>query len=256
MQLCDSHCHLDFDAFDHNREQIIQAAQARGVDKIVVPGVQARHFHRLLALREAYPSLVSVAFGLHPCFADQHQQKDLVMLQSMLETELPCALGEIGLDGRPGQPSQTRQLDYFTQQLQLAQHCALPVILHAVKTHEPILRLLKQMNFRQGGIIHAFSGSYEQAKRYHDLGFKLGIGGLITHPHATRLRNLISKVPLDWLVLETDAPDMRLFGQHNAANEPANIATIAAEMAALLNVSAAEIAQQTTHSLQAILSIR
>lgn len=157
------------------------------------------------------------------------------------------AVGEIGLDFRPGQAEAAQQEQLLEAQLKLAKAHDLPVLLHAVKAHDQVLKLLRRQNLPRAGIVHAFSGSEQQAREYAKLGFKLGFGGAMTHERAHKLHRLVAELPLEWLVLETDAPDMPLSGHQGERNEPSRVAEVARLIAELRGISVEEV-KAVTHA--------
>ncbi len=222
MNLIDSHCHLDLPAFDHDRTQVLQRCRELGITQIVIPGISARHWGGLLQLcRSAgdHGPTLHPALGLHPLFIAHHKAHDLIRLERAIETHHPVAIGEIGLDFYREQPDRSAQQQLFEAQLQIASEARLPVILHIRKAHDQALKTLKKFNL-PGGIAHAFNGSLQQAQQYIDLGFKLGFGGTLTYERSTRLRTLAGAVPLESIVLETDAPDMSVATHRGERNSP------------------------------------
>ncbi len=254
LRLIDSHCHLDFDVFEADRNLLLQRAAAEGVVDIIVPGVTADRWAALLELcrsdRGLYPAL-----GLHPCFLDQHNFKDLTRLERLLESEAVVAVGEIGLDLFIPGADLKHQLDYLLPQLALARQFNLPVLLHVRKAHDQMLQQLRRCSLPRGGIVHAFSGSLQQAEQYLQLGFRLGIGGTITYPRANRLRTLVQQLPLESFVLESDAPDMPLQGFQGQRNSPERVRRIAETMAELRGCSLEQIAAQTTQTSESLLAL-
>ncbi len=216
--LIDTHCHLDFTVFDADRSAILQNCKNHSVQTIIVPGVNAGGWSNLLRLC-VQETMLQPALGLHPCFIDQHRSNDLQQLESHCQSDKLLAIGEIGLDYRQQyQANKKQQQCYFSTQVQLAEQYQLPVLIHAVRSHQDILAQLKLCD-QISGIIHAYSGSYEQAREFLKLGFKLGFGGAFSYPKAKKLRSLVSRLPLQAWVLETDAPDMSPeshFGQRNS----------------------------------------
>lgn len=246
--LIDTHCHLDFSAFDSDRDLVIAACQKQNITSIVVPGVCSKHWQRILLLCRTQDILYP-ALGLHPCFLSDHKAEDLDQLAQIcarqsvdppLEQPLEqpiVAIGEIGLDYYKGKNkvlNKELQRWYFSKQLEIAGQYHLPVLIHARKSHQDVLQYLKTKKSITG-IIHAYSGSYEQAKEYLNLGFKLGFGGAYTYPKATKLRALLAKLPLEAWVLETDAPDMSPVMYHQQRNSPQYIPQIAEEFVNLYN---------------------
>ena len=253
MHLIDSHCHLDFEQFDIDRDSVLSHCEILGVQTIVVPGVTAEHWNRLLEICEQSPLLLP-ALGLHPMFMAQHRPEHLKQLSELIKKHNIVAIGEIGLDFYLPDYDKDAQIHLFTEQLKIAQHAQLPVLLHVRKAHDQTISLLREYPVR-GGIVHAFSGSRQQAEQYRKLGFLFGVGGAITHSRATRLRTLMSELPLSCLVLETDSPDMALSGMQGQRNTPENIPLILESLAQIRTESREDIAQATTHNCQRILRL-
>lgn len=246
MPLFDTHCHLDFTVFDAQRETLMQQVRDAGISQILVPGVKADDFQRVLSLRQRWPDQLVVALGLHPCFIDQHCKNSLVRLADALQCESDIvAVGEIGLDFRADMAPVDVQLMLLQQQLDLARQHDLPVILHVVKAHERMLSLLKRYRLAAGGVVHAYSGSIEQAREYAKLGFRLGIGGAITYPRARRQQQLVAELPLEWMLLETDAPDMPLHGFAEQPNSPLQVGKVAQRLAELKGLPVCQVVAQT-----------
>lgn len=249
MQLIDTHTHLDFPDFDSDRDEVLRQAASAGVSRLLVVGVQQSNWQRLWDQVQQHQSLYA-AFGLHPVYLDEHRAEDLEALQNWLarlrgEKKL-CALGEFGLDYYLANLDKGRQQRLFEAQLELAQQFELPVLLHVRRAHAAAIATLKTFKLRRGGIIHAFSGSYEEAREYLKLGFKLGLGGAPTWPQAKRLRQVVTRLPLDGLVLETDSPDMPPAMYAQIRNSPVHLPAICAELAQLLGISPATLAQASS----------
>lgn len=219
MRLIDSHCHIDAPEFDADRDPVLAAARAAGVEDIVVPAYVASRWDALLALAAAHRQPAATrpvlwpALGLHPVHLAAHADTDLDALAQRLTSESGIvAVGEIGLDRflpeLVSSGAWARQLMLFEAQLDLARQHDLPVILHARRCHADIVACLKRVGHRSGGILHAFSGSIEEAQQYRRLGLHLGLGGPLTYPQSARLRAVATALPLDAFVIETDAPDM------------------------------------------------
>lgn len=251
--LIDTHCHLDFPDFDADRAAVIARAQAAGVDQIVVPAITVDNFQRVLNLAASSPRF-HPALGLHPCFP-HGPDADLAALAQTLQDHQVVAVGEVGVDFRPGQAAAEVQLPLLEQQLQLARQHELPVLLHVVRAHDQVLKLLRRYQLPRAGIVHAFSGSEQQAREYAKLGFKLGFGGAISYGRAQKLRRLAAELPLEWLVLETDAPDMPLEQHRGQPNEPARVAEVAGLIAQLRKQSLEQIAEVTTATAQQLLRL-
>ncbi|MDT8370812.1 MAG: TatD family hydrolase [Gammaproteobacteria bacterium] len=253
MHLIDSHCHLDFEQFDLDRWQILKRCQQLGISHIVIPGVTAKQWSRMFELCD-HNDMLHPGLGLHPMFMQQHQADDLKTLELYLSQKNVVAIGEIGLDFYSKDHDKDAQIKLVTAQLKLAQQADLPVILHVRKAHDQMIALLKQYPVK-GGIVHAFSGSEQQARNYIKQGMLFGIGGAYSYKWATRLHNLIKQLPLSSIVLETDAPDMPLEGKQGQRNSPESIAVIANIVADLRQQSVKDIARITTENCKRIFNI-
>ncbi len=237
--LIDTHCHLDDHAFDTDRAAVVAAAQAAGVGRIVVPAVLASRFADVAATVAEYPICLP-AYGLHPIYADRHQSADLLQLEQRLSTGNAVAVGEIGLDGFDRRVGMDIQRHWFDAQLAIAETTGLPVLLHARHAVDGVIATLRRHKVK-GGIVHAFNGSIQQAQQLMDLGFYFGFGGAFTWPRATRLQHLALNLPLERIVLETDAPDMSPVWARGERNQPAHVARVAAALAAVRNIAVADV---------------
>ncbi|WP_417697720.1 TatD family hydrolase [Psychromonas sp.] len=255
----DSHCHLNFDCFKKDLNHLLVDLKQAHINHVIIPATDAQHWSDIIALCEQYPELY-FALGIHPHFLTSIKEGDLALLESTLDNlqrqpRSHCvALGEIGLD-KLIETSMETQESLFLAQLAIAQRLQLPVILHVVKTQSRILQLLKQTKFSYGGVYHAFSGSEEIANEFIKLGFKLGIGGVITHPTAKKTQSTLKNLPLSSLLLETDAPDMPIYQQQTVYNSPLNIPLIFDALCALREEPRDVIAQQIYNNSKSIFSI-
>jgi TatD DNase family protein len=192
--------------------------------------------------------------GIHPYYVEQHQEEDLERLAEKLlsRSERCVAVGECGLDYYHSKSNAAKQERFFVQQIKLANTYKLPLIVHSRNAHQQIIKLLNQHSTEKKGVIHAFSGSYQQALDYIKLGFYIGVGGTITYPRAKKTRETISRLPLESLVLETDAPDMPIFGQQGQENHPKNLRNILNELILLRSESEQTIAGQVFRNSQSM----
>lgn len=206
-----------------------------------MPGTQAATWLKTLELCEQFTTL-KPALGLHPYFLQQFAESDFVLLTQLLDqfSHKVTAVGEIGLDYALD-ISHDLQMRVFTKQLSIANDYKLPVILHHRRSHNELIKTLKQQGFKWGGIVHAFSGSVHEANTYIELGFKLGVGGVITYPRASKTRDVVRQIPLSSIVLETDAPDMPPMGKQGQRNNPQNLLMVLDELCRLRPESRAEI---------------
>jgi len=230
--LIDTHSHIDSPLFDNDRPQVIARAKAAGVSKQIVPAIQSKWWPRLKACCASDSSLIP-AYGLHPIYTSQHKESDLTALATWLQHEPVVAVGECGLDFYDGKDNQMLQRFYFEAQLELAQEFNLPIIIHARRSIEDVIQIIRTKPGLRG-VLHSYSGSYEQAAQLIDLGFLMGFGGPITQPNAKRLHRTLKRLPLDAILLETDSPDQPCFKHHNRRNEPAYLVDIACSISDLL----------------------
>lgn len=249
--LVDTHCHLDAAEFDADRDAVANSATAAGVGRIVIPAVERANFGAVASVCRDHAACVA-AYGIHPMYVDRAREDDLDVLRETVARELPLAVGEIGLDRFVESRDEARQELFFSAQLRIARDAGLPVLLHARRAIDPVLRLLRQCPV-PGGIVHAFNGSRQQADEFIRLGFKLGFGGAMTFPRALRLRALAATLPLDAIVLETDAPDMSPEWRVGARNTPDQLPRIALTLAGLRGIAVEQLVAATSRNAIAVL---
>ena len=249
--LIDTHCHLDALEFEPDRDEVAARARAAGVEKMVVPGVERNGFNAVLATCERYPGCIP-ALGIHPLYVGRARTEDLAVLREMIARYRPAAVGEIGLDFFVPDYDRERQEYYFAEQLKIAAEFDLPVLLHIRRAQDTVLKFLRRFKVK-GGIAHAFNGSRQQAEEFIKLGFRLGFGGAMTYPRATRLRELAATLPLESIVLETDAPDMPPEFIGKARNSPEYLPRIAGIMAELRGIGLNQVIEATTANARAVL---
>ena len=248
--LIDTHCHLDLPIFDSDRQTILKRCQQLDIKKIIVPGIDAKGWDNLLKVCRGEPSLYP-ALGLHPAFLQHHQLSDTHKLEQLIDQEKPIAVGEIGLDYYLKELDKTQQKSLFEAQLNIARHEHLPVLLHVRKAHDDVISILRRIRVT-GGIVHAFNGSFQQAKQYINLGFKFGFGGALTYQRATRLRTLAEKLPLDSIVLETDAPDMVINSHYGERNSPEYLRDCFNTLAEIRQEERSEIENKITNNVNSV----
>ncbi|HEC18378.1 MAG TPA: TatD family deoxyribonuclease [Gammaproteobacteria bacterium] len=251
MKLIDTHAHLDLPVFDEDRAAILAHCQKLGITRIVVPGIQTGSWPRLREVCAAHPGLYP-AYGLHPVYLAQHGADDVTSLASTILQHRPIAVGEIGLDFYLPELDRQRQQALFDAQLAVAAEARLPVLLHVRKAHDAVLHALRKTPVA-GGICHAFNGSLQQAEQYLALGFKLGFGGMLTYERARRLHRLAQQLPLEAMVLETDAPDMTVASHHGERNSPEYLPECLQALATLRDEDPAVVAAQTTANAETVL---
>lgn len=255
----DTHCHLDAHEFGDASLDVAREAAGQGVAMIVIPAVERHNFDVVRDLAHTAPN-ASYALGIHPIYVPQADDADLLLLRARVEAALDdprfVGIGEIGLDffiPMLCEPAlREKQERFFREQLKIAREYGLPVLMHVRKSQDVVLKHVRQIR-PAGGIAHAFNGSFQQAATYLDLGFKLGFGGAMTFTRALQIRRLASGLPLDALVLETDAPDISPSWLHPARNSPAQLPAIGTILATLRGFSPTEIAAATTTNAHAAL---
>lgn len=244
----DSHCHFDFDVFDSQRDSLMTQCSNQGISGFLVPATTYLSWSKLQALIERYPQW-RAAYGLHPYFLRESRLAEIDLLGEQCEVGHAIAVGEIGLDYWPGSVDIEIQMDFFSRQLLVAKSLNLPVILHARKSYDLVFKCLRQTAFNGGGIVHAFNGSLQQAKRFLDFGFVLGIGGTITYPRAKKAHRVLSALDSSAFVLETDSPDMPLHGFQGQINTPLSIPSVAEHIAQIRGETVEQITVQTYGNL-------
>jgi len=244
MSLFDSHAHLDAPEFDGDRARVLRSALEVGVRGMLVPAVTAAGWPKLRTLCESEPGL-HPAYGLHPYYLRQHSdERDLATLEAWLQAYPAAAVGECGLDGIV--PDRDRQVCLLRGHLEVARRLDLPLVLHARCAFEEVILELRRFGKPLRGVVHSFSGSTEQARELWKLGFSVGIGGPVTHERARRLRKTVAALPIESLLLETDAPDQPGAGHKGERNEPAFLVEVLDCVAELRGENPDELARATT----------
>lgn len=243
----DTHCHLDAHEFGAGAQDVARRAAGLGVSMIVIPAVERGNFAAVAGLAHGAPN-ASYALGIHPICVPQARDEDLRALRAAVEGALGdprfVAIGEIGLDffiPQLCEPSmRAKQERFFKEQLRIARDFGLPVLTHVRRSQDQVLKYLRQVT-PPGGIAHAFNGSEQQANSFIKLGMHLGFGGAMTFTRALQIRRLAVGLPLDRIVLETDAPDIAPAWVHPARNSPEQLPAIGAALAALRGVGESEV---------------
>ena len=251
--LVDSHCHLDAPEFNADRNAVVQRARRAGVGRQIIPAIEAAGWAALKEMAGSIDGLFPV-YGLHPMFLSRHRPAHLAQLGDWLARETPVAVGECGLDYYVEGLDREQQHFYFDGQLALAREFDLPVIVHARRAVDAVMAAVKRIGGLRG-VIHSFSGSPEQARQLWELGFLLGIGGPVTYERASRLRGLVAAMPLEYLLLETDAPDQPDAGHRGQRNEPSRLPVVCETIATLRGVSPEEIAAASTANAQRLFAL-
>lgn len=255
----DTHCHLDAAEFAGEEHAIAAGSAQRGVAWIVIPAIATSNFATVAALAGQQANC-AYALGIHPILVPHAGQDDLATLRHAIEMAMPdprfVAVGEIGLDFfvpalRDG-PLREKQEYFYAEQLKMARDFDLPVLLHVRRSQDSVLKYLRRIHV-PGGIAHAFNGSFQQAQAFIALGFKLGFGGAMTFPRALQIRRLASQLPVETLVLETDAPDIAPIWRHPERNSPEELPRIGEVLANLRGMPPTAMARRTTDNACAVL---
>ncbi|MDI1361440.1 TatD family hydrolase [Methylotenera sp.] len=248
--LIDTHCHLDAAEFNADRNDIALQALQQGVSSIVIPAVARDNFDTVIQVCQKHKHCV-YALGIHPMYVNDATLEDIETLKTYIVENNPVAIGEIGLDyfvtNAKNNPDHIeKQIHFFTEQLKIAKQQNLPVILHVRNAIDDILKYLRRYQIN-GGIAHAFNGSFQQAEQFIALGFKLGFGGAMTYSRALKIRELASKLPLESIVLETDSPDIPpAWVGAEGRNTPLELSKIAQVLADLRQVNMAQVLDITS----------
>ncbi len=255
LNLFDTHCHVDFQHYDSDRDAMLQRAQDAGVKRMLIAGVDPESIQRAARLVKAHDDLY-MAVGIHPnSTANWQPSADLDRLREWATGAKVVAIGEIGLDYHWDKSPKAQQHRAFKDQLALAAELALPVIIHNREADEDTLPILEEWaktvppSLRgRVGVWHSFSAPLAYAERALAAGFYLGFSGPVTYKNAESLRHVAGQVPLDRLLVETDAPFLTPLPHRGKRNEPAYVALVAERLAALHQVEITKLAEQTTQN--------
>ena len=242
----DTHCHLNLENFDLDRDQVILRAEQKGVTNFIVPGYDLSTSRSAIALADEYPQIFA-AVGIHPNSAAEWDEDVLSEINDLSGHPKVVAIGEIGLDNYRDHTTPEQQVKALIPQLKLALHRNLPIILHSRQAEQQLIALLQKPGFQHlRGVFHAFEGNLDQAIQVTSLGYVIGVGGQITYRKNEQHRLLVASLPSDSIILETDAPFLSPQPLRGTRNEPANIPVIAEMVANLLHISVPEIALVTS----------
>ena len=249
----DTHCHLDVSEFAHDRAQVLAAAREKGVHSQLIPAIDLDHWQGIATLCAQNVGLYP-AYGLHPLYQHAHRPEHLVALAAWLRTHSAVAVGEFGLDYFTPDVECDLQKQFFQAQLIIARDFDLPVVLHARRALDEVIAGLRKYGVKKG-VLHSFSGSQQQADSLIKQGLVLGIGGPVSYPRAQRLRSIVKNMPLESLLLETDAPDQPLCGFQGARNEPAQLVRVLDVIAELRGIAPAELERATDSNAARVFGI-
>jgi len=245
--LVDSHAHLEMDEFDGDREAVIRRAQESGVDCIVTVGLNLEDSRKAVALAERY-SFIYASVGVHPHDVKSIDETTYDLLGELSKSDKVVAYGEIGLDFFRNLSPRDLQIRRFGEQLELAAELDLPVIIHDRDAHRETVEMLKGRGEGRGGVIHCFSGDYDMAAKCLDMGFYISIPGTVTYKKSDTLRDIVRKLPIDRLLVETDCPFLSPEPNRGKRNEPAYVAHTARRIAQIKGIPFEEVERITSRN--------
>ncbi len=256
MQLVDTHAHLYLKDFDNDREEMVNEAIRKNVNKIFLPNIDSRTISPMKQLCSKFPSSIFPLIGLHPTSVRDDYQNELAIMSGELKTVLYYGIGESGIDLYWDRSFLEEQKKAFTFQIELAIENHLPIIIHARESFAEIFEILDNYKYQTiTGIFHAFAGSLDQAKKIiNDYGFSLGIGGMITFKNSG-LDKIIHSLSLDYIVLETDSPFLTPVPFRGKRNESSYIVYIAEKIAQIKNLTIDDVADITTRNAMQIFGL-
>ncbi len=252
MHIIDTHCHLYSEEFSDDTALVIERALAEGVQQFYLPAIDSSETDRMLALEKLYPGRCIAMMGLHPCYVKENWREELALVKSWLAKRPFAAVGEIGLDFYWDKTFADAQYEAFRLQAEWALEYQLPIVIHTRNAMQETINVVKEFAGRGlQGIFHCFSGSYESAMQIINAGFYLGIGGVLTYKNAG-LPEVLEKIDLEHMVLETDAPYLTPVPFRGKRNESSYLKYIIAKLAEVKGVSVEEVAAITTANAQKI----
>ncbi len=250
----DSHAHLEMRAFDRDRDEVITRAKEAGVDYIVTIGTTLADCKKAISIANKYESVYAVV-GIHPHGVKNINDLTYESLKEMAKAEKVVAYGEIGLDFFRNLSPRDVQIKRFGEQLELASEIGLPVVIHDREAHVETLKILKGWKGNRRGIVHCFSGDYEMAKKCLDMGFYISIPGTITFQKSEKLREIVGKIPIESLLVETDSPYLTPHPKRGKRNEPANVVLTARRIAEIKGLPLKEVGRITSENTKNVFGI-
>jgi TatD DNase family protein len=252
MTIIDTHCHLYLEEFTNDINAIVERAQAYGVEKFYLPAISSEETANMLGLEAKFPGVCIPMMGLHPCYVKENYEEELAVVEEWLNKRPFAAVGEIGLDFYWDKTFVKEQYESFTRQMQWAISKNLPIVIHTRNAMEETIETVKPFAAKGlGGIFHCFSGNAAQAKAVTEMGFYLGIGGVITYKNSG-LAEALQDIGLEKLVLETDAPYLTPVPFRGKRNESSYLQYIIEKLADIKNLPVEEVAAITTANAQKI----
>ena len=253
--LIDTHAHLDMEDFDEDRQEVIDRAVQGGISHIITVGIDRQSSINALKIAHAH-DFIFATVGYHPHNADHVKEEDLVALAGLASDPKVVAWGEMGLDFYRGWSQPRNQRDIFEKQLELAGQHGLPVVIHCRDAHGELVEILKRRNTAPyRGVIHCFSGDYDLAMEFIGMGFHISLPGTVTFPKATQVHDVAARVPMERLLLETDAPFLAPVPRRGKRNEPLFVSHTAQRIAELRKMEVEDVAGRTSENALALFAI-
>lgn len=255
MRFTETHAHIYSEEFSQDLAAIVKSALSNGVNKIYMPAIDSSAIDSMMAVEAAYPNNCIAMMGLHPCYVKENYKEELLIVESWLSKRKFAAIGEIGLDFYWDTTFKQQQYETFELQMQWALDYDLPIVIHTRNAMGETIELVKPFA-KKGlkGIFHCFSGSKESATDIIGMGFHLGLGGVLTYKNAG-VAEAIKEIPMEWLVLETDAPYLSPVPYRGKRNEPAYIIEVAKKLGEIKAMPLHEIAEITTRNAEGIFKL-
>ena len=248
MMIFDTHAHYDDEQFDEDREELLASMQAYGVEAVTNIGASLASSQNTIELTKKYP-FVYGAIGVHPNEVDELNEDGIAWLKENSALPKIVAVGEIGLDYYWDEPGREVQKKWFLRQLELAREVKLPVVIHSRDAAKDTLDIMKSFHAENlGGVIHCFSYTKEMAREYLNMGFYLGIGGVVTFKNAKKLKEVVEYMPMEQMVLETDCPYLSPVPNRGKRNSSLNLPYVVEEVARLKGISADEVIEITNRN--------
>jgi len=255
MRFIDTHAHLYSSPIKENIEGIMKNAKDNGINTIIMPAIDSTTLEAMLEVEKTYPKNCMAMMGLHPCSVKENVKEELALIEAQLQKRKFIAIGEIGLDYYWDKTFATQQMDAFQIQMQWALDYKLPIVIHTRNAMGETIEAVKPFA-KKGlrGIFHCFSGSKESAEQIISMGFHLGLGGVLTYKNAG-VAEAIKEIPMEWLVLETDAPYLSPVPYRGKTNEPSYMIQVAMKLAEIKNLPLHEVAEITTNNAMGVFGL-
>ncbi len=255
MILTDTHTHLYTEAFNDDRDKVIKEAIKENITRFFIPAIDASYTNSMLQLQERYPDNVYLMAGLHPTHVKENFKTELLHVEEQLKKHKYYAIGETGIDLYWDKSTLAWQQEAFVYQIQLAKKHKLPVVIHCRDAFDEIFEVLEgEKDDELFGIFHCFTGNLEQAERALSFNMKLGIGGVVTFKNG-KIDTFLNQIPIEHIVLETDAPYLAPTPYRGKRNEPVYLKLVAQKVAQIYNISLDEVANITTENAKAVFGI-